>query len=186
VGIPSAGGAPADDGLQNRMGAMLRSFTDFASLWMDLMGKMSAGGAASAPGATPPVGTAGPFSAGARPAAAEPRNAVAPPPPVVPEPQAAAPLGLTLDIESSRRVEVSIELRPRSSALSLVVHDLRAPAPDTPRITGVGIECLPEEERVILHLRVSEAHPPGVYSGLIVDERTGLPRGTLTVRIPPG
>ncbi|HEX5749980.1 MAG TPA: hypothetical protein VFZ09_27370 [Archangium sp.] len=184
-GPSSGGGAPADDGLQNRMGAMLRSFTDFASLWMELMGRMGAGGAGSASSVAPPMGTAGPFPAGAAPAASEPPRAEAPAPPVVPEPQAVAPLGLTLDIDSPRRVEVSLELRPRSSALPLVVHDLRAPEPDKPRITGVEIECLPEEERVVLHLRVAEAHPPGVYSGLIVDERTGLPRGTLTVRIPP-
>ncbi|MCY1080242.1 hypothetical protein [Archangium lansingense] len=186
VGIPSLGGAPADDGLQNRMGAMLRSFTDFASLWMDLMGKMSAGGAAaSAPGAAPPVGTAGPFAAGVRPEAPEPPKAVAPEPQVAPAPQVVAPLVLTLDIESPRRVEVSIELRPRSSGLPLVVHDLRAPEPDKPRITGVRLEGVPEEERMVLCLRVAEEHPPGVYSGLILDERTSLPRGTLTVRIPP-
>ncbi|OJT22986.1 hypothetical protein BO221_19015 [Archangium sp. Cb G35] len=185
MGVPSTGGAPADDGLQNRMGAMLRSFTDFASLWMELMGRMGAGGAAAAPGVTPPVGTAGPFPSGGAPVAPEPPKAVAPAPQVVPEPQAVVPLGLTLDVDSPRRVEVSLELRPRSSTLPLVVHDLRAPEPDKPRITGVGIECLSEEERVILHLQVPEAHPPGVYSGLIVDERTGLPRGTLTVRIPP-
>src|SRR5688572_28553371 len=32
MGVPSFGTAPADEGVQNRMGAMLRSFTDFASL----------------------------------------------------------------------------------------------------------------------------------------------------------
>jgi hypothetical protein len=185
MGIPSPGGAPADDGLQNRMGAMLRSFTDFASLWMDMMARVGTGGAAAAPGAAPPSGTAGPFPAGARPDAPVPPKAVAPEPQAVPEPQVMAPLGLTLDIESPQRVEVSLDLRPRSSGLPLVVHDLRAPEPDKPRITGVRLEGLPEEERVVLHLRVAEDHPPGVYSGLILDERTGLPRGTLTVRIPP-
>ena len=113
----------------------------------------------------------------------EPPKAVAPEPPA--EPQGMAPLGLTLDIQSARRVEVSVDLRPRSSGLPLVVHDLRAPEPDKPRLTGVKIEGLPDEERVCLHLQVPEEHPPGVYSGLILDERTSLPRGTLTVRIPP-
>jgi hypothetical protein len=96
-----------------------------------------------------------------------------------------APLGLTLDIQSPRRIEVSVDLRPRSLALSLVVHDLRAPEPDKPRLTGVTLEGLPDEERVLLRLQVPEDHPPGIYSGLILDERTSLPRGTLTVRIPP-
>jgi hypothetical protein len=95
-----------------------------------------------------------------------------------------APVGLTLDIQSARRVEVSVDLRPRSSGLPLVVHDLRAPEADKPRLTGVTIEGQPDEERLCLRLRVPEEHPPGIYSGLILDEQTSLPRGTLTVRIP--
>lgn len=184
MGVPSAGPAPADEGAQNRMGALFRSFTDFASLWMDVMSRMGAGGGgAPAPGFTPAAGTAGPFPAGGGPDAAEPPKVAAPEPPA--EPQGMAPVGLTLDIQSARRVEVSVDLRPRSTGLPLVVHDLRAPEPDKPRLTGVKIESLPEEERVCLHLQVPEEHPAGVYSGLILDERTSLPRGTLTVRIPP-
>jgi hypothetical protein len=184
MGVPSAGPAPADEGVQNRMGAMLRSFTDFASLWMDLMSRMGAGGGgAPAPGFTPASGTAGPFPASGGPGDTEPPKAVAPEPSA--EPQGMAPVGLTLDIQSARRVEVSVDLRPRSSGLPLVVHDLRAPEPDKPRLTGVKIEGLPDEERVCLRLEVPEEHPAGIYSGLILDERTSLPRGTLTVRIPP-
>ncbi|PTL78760.1 hypothetical protein DAT35_37470 [Vitiosangium sp. GDMCC 1.1324] len=194
MGLPfpgGSGGAPADDGLQSRMGAMFRSFSDFASLWMDLMGRVGAGGGFAVPGAgvAPATGRADPFpvsgpgDAGA-PVPVSPRAPAAVEPPVAPEAQVAVPLGLTLDIESSRRVEVSVELRPRSSGLSLVVHDLRAPEPDKPRLTGVKLEVLPDEERMVLRLRVPEDHPPGIYSGLILDERTSLPRGTLCVRIP--
>jgi hypothetical protein len=173
------GGGPADDGLQNRLGAMLRSFSDFASLWMDMMGRVGAGGgAAPAPGFAPPSGSAGPFPIGGAPRSHEaPKEAP-------PEPQGAAPLAITLDIESSRRVEVSVDLRARSPSLSLVVHDLRAPEPDKPRLTGVKLEGLPDEERVCLHIHVPDDHPPGVYSGLILDARTSLPRGSLSVRIP--
>lgn len=192
VGLPFSGGAPADDGLQSRMGAMVRSFSDFASLWMDLMGRVGAGGfGASAPGTTPPVGTAGPFPAGGGPGAAgasravAPERPVAPEPHVPPEPQAVAPLALTLDLQSARRIEVWVDLRPRSSGLSLVVHDLRASEPDKPRLTGVTLEGLPDEERVTLRIQVPDDHPPGVYSGVILDARTSLPRGTLSVRIPP-
>lgn len=187
MGIPSVGGPPpADDGLQGRMGAMLRSFTDFASLWMDLMSRVGSGGvAAAAPGVTPAKGMAGPFPASTGPDASEPPKPVAPEPSMSSESLKAAPVGITLDIQSSRRVEVSVELRPRSSGLSLVVHDLRAPEPDKPRLTGVKLETLPEEERVCLRLQIPNDHPAGIYSGLILDERTSLPRGMLTVRIPP-
>jgi hypothetical protein len=189
VGLPFPDGAVADDGLQNRMGAMFRSFSDFAGLWMDVMGRMSAGGA-PAPGVTPPQGTAGPFPAGGGPVVSEdpkavaPERPVAPEPRVPPEPQAGAPLALTLDVQSARRIEISIDLRPRSSGLSLVVHELRAPEPDKPRLAGVTLEGMPDEERVVLRLHVPDDHPPGVYSGVILDARTSLPRGTLSVRIP--
>lgn len=186
MGMPSFGETPSDDGLQGRMGALLRSFTDFASLWMDLMSRVGAGGGtAAAPGITPAKGMEHPFPAGGGPGASEPPKAAAPESPVSSEPLGATPVELTLDIQSSRRVEISVELRPRSVGLSLVVHDLRAPESDKPRLTGVRIETQPEEERVCLRLQVPAEHPPGIYSGLILDERTSLPRGTLTVRIPP-
>jgi hypothetical protein len=186
VGLPSLGGLPADEGVQGRMGAMLRSFTDFASLWMDLMSKLVAGGGtAPSAGFTPPVGTAGPFPASEGTGTGEAPKPAAPTPAVSSEPQGAAPVGLTLDIQSPRRIQVSVDLRPRSSGLPLVVHDLRAPEPDKPRLTGVTLEALPDEERLCLRLQVPAEHPPGVYSGLILDERTNLPRGTLTVLIPP-
>jgi hypothetical protein len=172
MGVPSVGGTPSDEGLQNRMSALLRTFSDFAGLWMDLMGKASTGGAAARePGVTPAVGTAGPFST--------------PRPREDPEGPTAAPPILTLDIESARRIEVSVDLRIRSSDLTLRVHDLRAPELDVPRITGVTIEAVPEEERVAIRLRIPDDQPSGIYNGIILDERTGLPRGTLCVRIPP-
>lgn len=166
VGLPFSGGTPADDGVQGRMGAMLRSFSDFAGMWMDVASRVGPGGA---PGATPPVGTAGPFPVG----------------PVAAEPQGVAPLALTFDIQSARRIEVSVNLHPRSSGLSLMVHELRAPEPDKPRLTGVTLQGLPDEERLVLRLQVPEEYPPGVYSGVILDTRTSFPRGTLSVRIPP-
>jgi hypothetical protein len=97
----------------------------------------------------------------------------------------AAPPVLTLVVESPLRTEVSVDLRPRSSGLPLKVHDLRAPEPDKPRLTCVTIESLPSEERVAIHLRIPDEQPPGIYSGIILDERTSLPRGTLCVRLSP-
>jgi hypothetical protein len=190
---PALGGTPSGEGFQNQMGAMLRSFADFASLWLDLMGKASAGGAtAREPGVTPAVGTAGPFSAGATPSAAEAPTANASEPaeppavPESPEVQAVAPPGhLTLDIDSTRRTEVSVDLRPRASDRVFRVHDLRAPEPVSPRIRGVIIEAVPEEDRVTLRIQIPDDQPPGLYSGIILDEHTGLPRGTLCVRVVP-
>jgi hypothetical protein len=181
---PYAQAQAPEGGMPQPMVAMLRSFSEFASLWMDLMGRAGPLGSARPPDFTPPSGSAGPFSVN------EPEPEPRPPPaPVTVAPEApatvAGPLGLTLDLESRRRVEVSVDLRPRSAGLALRVHDLRALEADKPRLTGITVEGSPGEERVTLRLRIPEEHPPGVYSGIILDEHTSLPRGTLTVRLFP-
>ncbi len=153
------------------MEALFRSFSEFMNLWMQVMGARA-----------PAAGTAGPFAMG-EPPAPVPQQA----PVSVPQPQAEGQgqVALTLELESPRRTEISFDLRPRSLGLPLVVHDLRAPEADKPRITGVGLETVPDEERLVLRLRLPAEQPPGIYSGIILDERTSLPRGTLTVRLAP-
>lgn len=162
------------------MEALFRSFSEFMNMWMQVMGGRAPGAAPTA--AAPAVGTAGPFAMG-EPVAPVPQQApaVAPQQPQQSEGQVA----LTLELESPRRTEVSFDLRPRSLGLPLVVHDLRAPEADKPRITGVALETVPDEERLVLRLRIPAEQPPGIYSGIILDERTSLPRGTLTVRLAP-
>jgi hypothetical protein len=149
------------------MEALFRSFSEFMNLWMQTMGTRA-----------PAAGTAGPFAMG-EPPAPVPQQAPAP------QPQSEGQVALTLELESPRRTEISFDLRPRSLGLPLVVHDLRAPEADKPRITGVGLETVPDEERLVLRLRIPAEQPPGIYSGIILDERTSLPRGTLTVRLAP-
>ncbi|QSQ22358.1 hypothetical protein JY651_45780 [Pyxidicoccus parkwayensis] len=183
MGAPYAGGGMGpEDGMPQRMATLMRSFADFAGLWMEMMGTMGpAGFAPRAPDMSPPQGTAGPFSVGA--AAPEPPHATPAPAPVVTPPEVLATPGVTLELDARRRAEVSIDLRPRSAGMPLRLHDLRAPEPDVPRITGARLETAPEDDRVTLRLRIPDDHPAGIYSGLILDERTGMPRGTVTVRL---
>lgn len=184
---PSLGAAPGDEGMQQRLGAMFRSFSDFAVQWMELLGSLGGG---AFPGTRPqpaPSGGAGPFPAGNPPAPEAPAQA-APGADTVGKDAPAAETGagglaFTLEVESKRQTEVSIDLRPGSASLPLRVHDLRSADPDRPRIGGVVIEGRPEEGRVLLRLRIPDEVPPGTYSGVILDERTSLPRGTLSVRL---
>ena len=171
-GFAAPGGPP--------MEVLFRSFSEFMNLWMQMMGGRAPGAAPTA--AAPAVGTAGPFAMGEPPVPAPvPQQA----PVSVPQQSEGGQVALTLELESPRRTEVSFDLRPRSLGLPLVVHDLRAPEADKPRITGVGLETVPDEERLVLRLRIPAEQPPGIYSGIILDERTSLPRGTLTVRLAP-
>jgi hypothetical protein len=179
-----------------QMEALFRSFSDFMGMWMTVMGRGmpgAPGSAPRAPGHAPASGVAGPFAMGEEqePASATPQPQPVPAPLPRPhvaapvQPRSEAPVSLTLELESPRRTEVSFDLRPGSLGLPLVVHDLRAPESDKPRVQGVGIETVPDEDRLILRLRIPAEQPPGIYSGIILDERTSLPRGTLTVRLAP-
>jgi len=153
---PSLGGTPSQDELQQRMGMMFRSFSDFMGLWLELLGR-------STPQRGPATGSAGPFTVGTE----------------------AGPPGFSLALESARRVEVSVDLRPGSPDRPLKVLDLRAPEPDSPPLTEVSLETEPSGNRVRVRLRIPDAAAAGVYSGIILDARTGLPHGTLCVRILP-
>jgi hypothetical protein len=55
--------------------------------------------------------------------------------------------------------------------------------PALPRIAGVQIDSPAGDGGLRVQLRVADDHPPGVYSGIIVEERTNLPRGTLSVKV---
>ena len=63
------------------------------------------------------------------------------------------------------------------------MHALRAIEPDKPRIDAVSFDGGSAEAPATVRIRVPAEQPPGVYSGLIVDQETAAPAGTLSVRI---
>jgi hypothetical protein len=90
---------------------------------------------------------------------------------------------IAVEILSRRRATVCVDLKPASVCLPLAVHALRAKEPQVPRISDVVIERKPSENRVLLRINVAPDQPSATYVGLIVDDETNLPRGTVTVRI---
>ncbi len=176
---------------QQLVSGLTRQASQLAGMWLDML-NLVVPGTLGGYGA-PPAGTAGPFWMGAEPPPG-PAWPAAPPGPARGEAPRSAPApapvdtrgdptAVVVEVQSTRPTEVSLELRPRSLGLALRVHELRAPAADAPRLTEVNITADAEEERVKVTVRVPDGHPPGVYSGVILDERTSLPRGTLTVRV---
>jgi hypothetical protein len=171
--------------MQQRFGVMVRTMTDMATLWLDFLGSAPWArmpgfmGMPGMPGAkpTPPPGStpAPPFSAGTPPE----------PPPApgaierAPGQQRPRRPAVSVDVTSRRRTEVILDLRPLSAEGALRVHDLRAPDPAAPRLCGATIAGVPGEDRWWCAWRCPTI-TPGLYSGLILDDRTGLPRGSLT------
>lgn len=191
---PWGAAAPVPDELQQRMGSMLRVATDLAMMWMDFVGAgalvppVARADSAQAPSAPPRQAVAGPFTAGTVSSApvaqrAEPAPQAAPAPAPAPARDEDRTL-ITIEVASSRRVEVSVDLRPRSSGLSLVAHDLR-PGTGDARIGGVRVEADAAQDHVTFRIAVSDDLPPGVYVGAIVDEASQIPRGALSVRVHP-
>src|SRR5262245_17627432 len=90
---------------------------------------------------------------------------------------------VVIEVVSAQAIETSLELRPDASRRNLVVHALRAVDPDKPRISSVTFQPANDGEPARLRVEVPEGLPPGLYSGLLVEEQTNRPVGTLTVQV---
>ncbi|HZI10278.1 MAG TPA: hypothetical protein VE153_07760 [Myxococcus sp.] len=175
MGMPPFSGAQPGPGTQNPMEGLFRTFSDFMTQWMNVMGVRAP--RAAHPG---PMGTAGPFVVGGQDAAPMPPPV---PPPPAPAPATARPVRVAFDVQSHRPVELALDWHSRSAGTRLVVHELRTPQAEGPRIGGVTAEWRPGEDLVVVRVRIPDAQAPGLYSGLILDEATGLPCGTVTARL---
>ena len=89
-----------------------------------------------------------------------------------------------IEIASRRPTEVEIDLRPSRAGAPLLLHGLRAADPSTPRLTDVALQPpRAADEPWRLRVSVPDSHPAGLYSGVIVDERTSMTVGTVRVRV---
>jgi hypothetical protein len=159
---------------QEMAGRLFQVAADFAGAWMDLM-QTTTGRGGQRPGSEPRPDVPG-FDINAPPSSAPAPAAD----PEVARAEQRAPL--TLQIDSKQRVEVAVDVRSDPAGGPIVAHDLRAIDPALPRIEKVQIERT-SGEGLVIRLRISDKQPPGVYSGVVVDERTNLPRGTISVRV---
>jgi hypothetical protein len=156
--------AAATNEFQEISARMAQYSSDLMSLWFQMVGAAMANG-----GVTP----------AARPV---------PPPASVATPTTAASgangeaVRVRVEVASVQPVEVALDLRPGAGRAPLLVHTLRAVDPDKPALTA---SALPDGDEGIVRLRVQvpDDHPAGVYSGLLVDQRTSLPVGALSLRV---
>jgi hypothetical protein len=90
---------------------------------------------------------------------------------------------VSIEIVSSGSIQVTLDLYPQSAGLPLVTPGLHALNGQTPPLTDITFEPGSESGVPRLRVRVPEGQSPGVYTGVVVDRNTGLPRGTLSVRV---
>jgi hypothetical protein len=153
---------------------MAQHASDLFGVWLQLFDLTAAGGprGAWAPGAW---GMAAPQGG----------NSTVPPAAVRTAPEA-APLTVRIEVVSSQPTEVSVDLRPQAAGSHLIAHSLRSVEPDAPRLDDVSIVGDDPEGPLVARIRVPDGHPCGTYNGLILDETTNRPVGTLSVRVGSG
>lgn len=156
--------------VQDLMTRWFQYTSELTEVWFQLVGLAASGqmprGAAGPVEPAPPTTPDGSGSAGT--AAATP----------------AEPARVAVAVQCGRPVEVTLDLRPIPSDATIRVHDLRAVDPDKPRIADVGVERAEDGEGFQLRIRVPDDQPAGTYSGLVLNEATSLPAGSVAVRIP--
>ncbi len=88
-----------------------------------------------------------------------------------------------VEIASTRMARVTIDLPPAANAPNLALGALHPLDPGQPPLLDIALAFDPVANRHVVRIRVPDAQPAGVYSGVIVDRDAGAPRGTITLRI---
>lgn len=90
---------------------------------------------------------------------------------------------ISVEVASTKPVQVSIDLKENSEMLPLVTLGLRAVGKDTPLVGDITFAPGTSGNPIQLRVAIANDCAPGAYSGVIVNQVTGDVRGTLTVRV---
>lgn len=109
----------------------------------------------------------------------------APPPAATAPPAASDEPGVRVELQATRPTEVAVDLRPHTPGTRLTVQGMRAMEPGEPRLEGVTLEAPAPGAPLVLRVVVPAEQPAGTYNGIVVEEDTSRPIGTVSVRLPP-
>ena len=99
-----------------------------------------------------------------------------------PPPPAFAESKLSIEIASARRAQVTLDLPPRPPYTPLV-HALHAANPAFPPLAAVRFELRPGSATPVLVVEIPDGQPPSTYTGVVVEQETNEPVGTLVIRV---
>jgi hypothetical protein len=148
------------DGFQELLERTIRIGSELLPLWLEVLG--------SAVRLDP---AAMPYTAGTAPH--QPASAA----------QTMASKAISIEMISNRPVQVSLDLREGSESLPLVTPGLHAVDPGKAALTDISFAPEPGGASLKLKISIPDTHPPGTYSGVVVNRDTGETHGTLSVRI---
>jgi hypothetical protein len=170
-------GDPASSDPRKLTERMVEHASELATAWLEFVQTTLVG--------VPPAGSrgdAGAHDPGAFDLGGPPSPATASSPRTVPQ-APSPPRRISIEIASKRRAEVTVDLHPEAGVAPIVAHDLRARDPELPRIRGVTIGPSGTSDRVLVRIAVPDDQPAATYTGLVVDDATNLPRGSVSVRV---
>lgn len=88
-----------------------------------------------------------------------------------------------IEITASRPTDVVLDLQPSAAGRPLSVYALREKDSDTARIADVVFEPESDGAPARLRVRIPADQQPGIYNGLIVDDASGRPVGSVSVSL---
>jgi hypothetical protein len=89
--------------------------------------------------------------------------------------------GVRVEVSSSQPNYVALDLKPLRPGVSLAVPPLRALNNKLSELRDIEFDS--SNDHYVFRVRIPDAQPPGLYSGVVVDSRTGEPCGTLAVQV---
>jgi len=88
---------------------------------------------------------------------------------------------LSVEVASSRRTQVTLSLPPGRTAAAPLIHALHAANPAFPPLTGVRFQ--PGARGPVLLVEIPDGQPASTYTGVVVEQDTNEPVGTLVIRV---
>lgn len=89
--------------------------------------------------------------------------------------------GVRVEVSSNQPNYVALDLKQLRPRVSLAVPPLRALNSKLPELRDIEFDSA--NDRYVLRVRIPDAQPRGLYSGVVIDERTGEPCGTLAIQV---
>lgn len=152
--------------LQGLLGRMAQYTSEFLGVWSEFVEVATRGAVMPGFGTTNGGGSAPSPSTPAAPAAAS------------------DDAGLRVELRCARPTEVAVDLRPYAAGARLCVQGLRAMEPGEPRLDDVTLEPGGPGSPLVLRIAIAPEQPAGTYNGILVEEDTSRPVGTVSVRLP--
>jgi hypothetical protein len=89
--------------------------------------------------------------------------------------------GVRVEVSSSQPNYVALDLKQLRPRVSLAVPPLRAINNKLPELRDIEFDTA--NDHYVLRIRIPDAQPHGLYSGVVIDDRTGEPCGTLAIQV---